>query len=64
MEKIVGSEVVDTNGQGHGALAGFLSEGNVDVLICGVVSAEAQEMHWQKLGLSCSQERRVMRMLR
>ena len=40
--KIVGSEVVDTNGQGHGALAGFLSEGNVDVLICGGIVGVAR----------------------
>ena len=40
--KIVGSEVVDTNGQGHGALAGFLSEGNVDVLICGGIGGGAR----------------------
>ena len=40
--KIVGSEVVDTNGQGHGALAGFLSEGNIDVLICGGIGGGAR----------------------
>lgn len=33
--KVVKSEVIGTNGQGHGALAGFLLQGNVDVLICG-----------------------------
>ena len=33
--KVIKSEVVGTNGQGHGALAGFLLQGNVDVLICG-----------------------------
>ena len=31
--KIVSSEVVDTNGSGHGALAGFLSAQSVEVLI-------------------------------
>lgn len=41
--KIMGSQVVDTNGQGHGALAGFLANGNIDVLICGVVSAAARK---------------------
>ena len=30
--KVVASEVVDTNGSGHGALAGFLLENQVDVL--------------------------------
>ena len=33
--KIISSEVVDTNGNGHGALAGVLSALHVDALICG-----------------------------
>ena len=33
--KIVNTQVVDTNGQGHGALAGFLNSTDIDVLICG-----------------------------
>ena len=40
--KIVASEIVPTNGQGHGALATFLSERGVDVLICGGIGAGAQ----------------------
>ena len=40
--KIVKSEVVDTNGQGHGALAGFLFNGGVDVLICGGIGGGAR----------------------
>ncbi len=40
--KIVGSQVVDTNGSGHGALAGMLSALNVEVLICGGIGAGAQ----------------------
>ena len=40
--KVVSSEVVDTNGSGHGALAGMLSELNVDVLICGGIGGGAQ----------------------
>ena len=40
--KIVSSEVVDTNGSGHGALAGFLSEQSVAVLICGGIGGGAQ----------------------
>ena len=35
-------EVVDTNGSGHGALAGFLSENGVDTLICGGIGGGAQ----------------------
>lgn len=40
--KVVASEVVDTNGQGHGALAGFLLGNKVDVLICGGIGGGAQ----------------------
>ena len=35
------AEVVDTNGSGHGALAGFLAQRGVDTLIYGGVSGEA-----------------------
>lgn len=40
--KVTSSEVVDTNGSGHGALAGFLTENKVDVLICGGIGGGAQ----------------------
>lgn len=40
--KVVSSEVVGTNGQGHGALAGFLFGGGVDVLICGGIGGGAR----------------------
>ena len=40
--KIVNTEVVDTNGSGHGALAGLLSALNADVLICGGIGGGAQ----------------------
>ena len=40
--KVVSSEVVDTNGSGHGALAGFLQERRVDALICGGIGGGAQ----------------------
>ena len=40
--KILSSEVVDTSGSGHGALAGFLSGLNVDVLICGGIGGGAK----------------------
>ncbi len=39
---IVNSEVVDTNGSGHGALAGVLSAICADVLICGGIGGGAQ----------------------
>ena len=40
--KVVASEVVGTNGSGHGALAGFLAEHQVQVLICGGIGGGAQ----------------------
>lgn len=40
--KVVSAEVVDTNGSGHGALAGFLQEYQVEVLICGGIGGGAQ----------------------
>lgn len=39
---IVSEKIVDTNGQGHGALSGFLTEENVEVLICGGIGPGAQ----------------------
>ncbi|MBQ7765362.1 MAG: NifB/NifX family molybdenum-iron cluster-binding protein [Lachnospiraceae bacterium] len=39
---VTNSYVVDTNGQGHGALAGFLSLHNIEVLICGGIGGGAQ----------------------
>ena len=40
--QILSSEVVDTNGSGHGALAGVLTILNADVLICGGIGGGAQ----------------------
>lgn len=40
--RVVSSQVVDTNGSGHGALAGFLQEYQVETLICGGIGAGAQ----------------------
>ncbi len=40
--KIVSSEIVDTNGQGHGALAEVLSALKADILICGGIGGGAQ----------------------
>lgn len=40
--KVASSEVVDTNGSGHGALAGFLRQRGVDTLICGGIGGGAQ----------------------
>ena len=40
--KVISSEVIGSNGTGHGALAGLLAEQNVDVLICGGIGGGAQ----------------------
>ena len=40
--KVVSSEVIGSNGEGHGALAGLLAGQNVDVLICGGIGGGAQ----------------------
>ena len=40
--KVISSEVIDSNGTGHGALAGLLAEAGVDVLICGGIGGGAQ----------------------
>ena len=40
--KVIKSEIVDTNGTGHGALAGMLSALGVDTLICGGIGGGAR----------------------
>ena len=40
--EIVSRQVVGTNGDGHGALAGFLKNAGADVLICGGIGGGAQ----------------------
>ena len=39
---VVSSQIVDTNGSGHGALAGLLGGLNVNMLICGGIGGGAQ----------------------
>lgn len=39
---VTGTEVVDTEGSGHGALAGMLKELGVEVLICGGIGGGAR----------------------
>lgn len=41
-DAIVKEQVVDTHGQGHGALAGFLKQAAVDILICGGIGGGAK----------------------
>ena len=40
--KVISSEVIGSNGIGHGALAGLLADQSVDVLICGGIGGGAQ----------------------
>ncbi|MBQ8305493.1 MAG: FKBP-type peptidyl-prolyl cis-trans isomerase [Blautia sp.] len=40
--RVVSSEVIGSNGSGHGALAGLLHDKKIDVLICGGVGGGAQ----------------------
>lgn len=41
-DTVISARVIDTNGSGHGALAGFLKENGIDVLICGGIGGGAQ----------------------
>ena len=40
--RVVSSKIVDTNGSGHGALAGFLENHGVQTLICGGIGGGAR----------------------
>lgn len=40
--KVVSSEIIGSNGTGHGALAGLLAGEGIDVLICGGIGGGAQ----------------------
>ena len=40
--KVISSEIIGSDGQGHGALAALLSEKDIDVLICGGIGGGAQ----------------------
>ena len=40
--KLLQTQVVDTNGSGHGALAGLLAQLGVDTLICGGIGGGAR----------------------
>ncbi|MCR5419787.1 MAG: DUF134 domain-containing protein [Lachnospiraceae bacterium] len=42
--EIKSSQIIDTNGTGHGALAGFLRASEVDVLICGGIGMGARNV--------------------
>ena len=41
-DQVISSEIIGSNGSGHGALAGLLAGQNIDVLICGGIGGGAQ----------------------
>lgn len=57
--QVVSSQVISSNGSGHGALAGILAEQAVDVLICGGIGGGARQL-WRKQALSCAPAPREM----
>lgn len=40
--KVIDTNVIDTNGTGHGALAGFLRAAEVEILLCGGIGMGAR----------------------
>ncbi|MCR5656468.1 MAG: FKBP-type peptidyl-prolyl cis-trans isomerase [Butyrivibrio sp.] len=46
--KVVSSEVIGSEGEGHGALAGLLANKDIDVLICGGIGGGAQSALTEK----------------
>ena len=40
--KVKSSEIIGSDGQGHGALAGILDNNSIDVLICGGIGGGAK----------------------
>lgn len=40
-DKVINSEIIESNGAGHGALAGLLADNAIDVLICGGIGGGA-----------------------
>ena len=51
--RITEEQVVDTNGSGHGALAGFLKEAGTDALICGGIGPRTRRPRlWSRAAFS------------
>lgn len=51
--QVTASEVVSTNGQGHGALVGFLAQHNANVVFCGGIGP-GHRMPLHRQASSCS----------
>lgn len=60
--QVLSSEVISTNGQGHGALVGFLVQHGADVVLCGGIGTGAQVALMQA-GFRCSAAFPAMQML-
>ena len=58
-QNVVSSEVIGSNGTGHGALAGLLAEQGVTVLICGGIGGERRQP-WKKQVSNYVPERKAM----
>ena len=58
--KVVSSEVIGSNGTGHGALAGLLAEQGIDVLICGGI--EVRRLHLRRQVFSYAPVHREIQM--
>ena len=52
--QVTASEVVSTNGQGHGALVGFLAQHNANAVFCGGIGPGAQNAPLHRQASSCS----------
>lgn len=61
--KIVSEEVVDTNGSGHGALAGFLMQHGVERCSAAASAAERRQL-WPRSASSSTAASAVRRMRR
>lgn len=53
--KFVKTELIDTNGSGHGALVGVLSAVKADVLICGGIGGGARTLRKSSKNVITSQ---------
>ena len=60
--KVLSSEVMSSNGTGHGALAGLLAEQGVDVLICGGIGGGAKDALTEAGITLCAGDRKSTRL--
>ena len=58
--KVISSEVISSNGTGHGALAGLLAEQGISVLICGGIGGGAAGGSHRPYGCGAADFRRAL----